>query len=144
MDIFAIFKYYGNVWDRSWKTLMTFHKWVKGLTIWGFTLLIISVDISAIPWIALDFMINLNNPCFKSHSKIMVGTIDYDLPPTTICHLWQVHMHVDGHRTLLTPPNGLEKSCLHLPITSIGDKLFPWHRISFVWETKHPTPQSIL
>jgi hypothetical protein len=50
-------------------------------------------------------------------------------------------MLVDCHKKISAPPNVLEKSCLHLPVTSFGDKLFPWHRILFVWETKHPTLQ---
>jgi hypothetical protein len=58
-----------------------------------------------------------------------------------IYHLLQLHMLVDCNKTFSEPPNVLEKSCLHLPVTSFGDKLFPWHRILFVWETKHPTLQ---
>jgi len=49
------------------------------------------------------------------------------------------HMHVDYHIIFSTSPNVLEKACLHMHVASIGDKLFLWHRISFVREIEHPT-----
>ncbi len=61
-----------------------------------------------------------------------------------ICHLLELHMHVDCHKTLLALPNVLEKLCLHMLVANIGDKLFPWHWVLFVWETERPVFQSSL
>jgi hypothetical protein len=55
---------------------------VRGLMMVGLTLLDARTTISAMPWVMLDFMVNLNKPCweFRPQPKRMAGTIRANFP----------------------------------------------------------------
>jgi hypothetical protein len=92
---------------------------VKGLMMVGLTLLNARAMTSAMAWAMLDFMVNLNEPCWtsKSQAQRMVGTIGANLSSLG-CPNW--HKLNKNSSTLQDV-----KEMSHLLVANIRDKQSP-------------------
>jgi len=82
------FKCFGKVWDMNWKALITFHKQIRVLTIYNYTLSVASATTFSMVLVAFDFMVNLKSPCCASKSQLEItkNTTRIDLPLVATPH----------------------------------------------------------